>query len=120
MRYKSLLGLSGMRGRTFMRTRTGGDTFDTRTGAFVLGMNETGLTAVRCLGRNGISVKGFDVGARRAGFRSRYCAAEVCPDPLQQPDELVRFLSRRVTAGSQKVLLLPTSDIFFLFLSRHR
>ena len=83
-------------------------------------MNETGLTAIRCLGREGISVKGFDVGAKRAGFRSRYCTAEVCPDPVHQPDDLVRFLRHRVRDGSQKVVLLPTSDLFFLFLSRHR
>jgi predicted ATP-grasp superfamily ATP-dependent carboligase len=87
---------------------------------FVLGMNATGLTAARCLGREGISVKGFDVGARRAGFRSRYCTAEVCPDPLRQPEDLVRFLNHQAGDGAQKVVLLPTSDAYFLFLSRHR
>jgi predicted ATP-grasp superfamily ATP-dependent carboligase len=97
------------------------EALDTRIEAFVLGMNETGLTAARCLGRAGISVKGFDIGAKRAGSRSRYCrAADVCPDPLHQPDDLVRFLNRQVTDGSEKVVLLPTSDLFFLFLSRHR
>ena len=103
-----------------MHTRTGREAFDTQIGAFVLGMNETGLTAARCLGREGISVKGFDIGAKRAGFRSRYCRAEVCPDPLHQPDDLVRFLRHQVRDGSQKVVLLPTSDLFFLFLSRRR
>ena len=83
-------------------------------------MNETGLTAARCLGREGISVSGFDIGARRAGFRSRYCTAQVCPDPLEQPDDLVRFLKHQVRDRAQKVVLLPTSDLFFLFLSRHR
>jgi predicted ATP-grasp superfamily ATP-dependent carboligase len=83
-------------------------------------MNETGLTAVRCLGREGISVQGFDTSANRPGFRSRYCRAEVCPDPLHQPDELVRFLRHRASNGSRQVVLLPTSDLFFLFLSRHR
>jgi predicted ATP-grasp superfamily ATP-dependent carboligase len=83
-------------------------------------MNETGLTAVRCLGRQGISVQGFDIAAKRAGFRSRYCTADVCPDPLHQPDDLVRFLSRQAGDGPQKVVLLPTSDLFFLFLSRYR
>ena len=104
----------------FMHTRTARAAFDTRISAFVLGMNETGLTAARCLGREGISVSGFDIGARRAGFRSRYCTAEVCPDPLEQPDNLVRFLRHQVRDRSQKAVLLPTSDLFFLFLSRHR
>src|SRR5688500_431498 len=92
-------------GRMFMHTRAGREAFDTRSGAFVLGMNETGLTAIRCLGREGISVRGFDIAAKRAGFRSRYCrAAEVCPDPLHQPDELVRFLSHQARNESQKVV----------------
>jgi D-aspartate ligase len=103
-----------------MLTRTGREAFDTRIEAFVLGMNETGLTAARGLGREGISVKGFDIAAKRAGFRSRYCTAQVSPDPLHQPDDLVRFLRHQVRDGSQKVVLLPTSDLFFLFLSRHR
>jgi len=100
--------------------RTDGKAIDTRTGAFVLGMAATGLTAARCLGRQGIAVKGFDISAKGPGFRSRYCAAEICPDPLHQPEELLRFLRQRVSDGSEKVVLLPTSDLFFLFLSRHR
>jgi D-aspartate ligase len=115
------VGLYRMRGRMFMHTRIGKEAFDTRTAAFVLGMSATGLTAVRCLGREGISVKGFDnISADRPGFRSRYCRAQVCPDPLHRPDDLVRFLSHQVSDQSQKVVLLPTSDLFFLFLSRHR
>jgi predicted ATP-grasp superfamily ATP-dependent carboligase len=109
------------RSRQPFPTTTGREAFDTRVAAFVLGMNETGLTAIRCLGREGISVRGFDIAARRAGFRSRYCtAAQVCPDPLHQPDELVRFLRQQAGNESQKVVLLPTADLFFLFLSRHR
>ena len=42
------------------------------------------------------------------------------PDPLHQPDDLVRFLTHQVRDGPRKVVLLPTSDLFFLFLSRHR
>jgi predicted ATP-grasp superfamily ATP-dependent carboligase len=93
---------------------------DTRSAAFVLGMNETGLAAARCLGREAIAVKGFDVSAKRWAFHSRYCTAEVCPDPFGQPDELVRFLNRQARGASQEIVLLPTSDAFFLFLSRHR
>ena len=83
-------------------------------------MNETGLTAVRCLGREGIAIRGFDANARGPAFRSRYCTAAVCPDPFRQPEELVRFLRHQVREGAEKVVLLPTSDAFFLFLSRHR
>jgi predicted ATP-grasp superfamily ATP-dependent carboligase len=93
---------------------------DTRIEAFVLGMNETGLTAVRCLARAGIAVTGFDIDAKRAAFRSRYCAAHACPDPLSEPDQLLGFLRHQAGHRSQKVVVLPTSDLFFLFLSRHR
>ena len=103
-----------------MRMRAGGKAFDTQAGVFVLGMNETGLTAVRCLGRQGIAVKGFDISAKGAAFRSRYCTAQVCPDPMSQPDDLVRFLIGQAAHASRKVVVLPTSDLFFLFLSRHR
>jgi len=103
-----------------MHARTGGEAVDTRHSAFVLGMAETGLTAVRCLGRAGISVKAFDITDKRPAFRSRYCTAEACPDPLHQPAKLVRFLTRQAGAAASKVMLLPTSDLFFLFLSRHR
>ena len=102
--------------------RTGGHAFDTRVAVFVLGMSSTGLTAARCLGREGISVRGFDIATERRGpgFRSRYCNAEVSPDPLHEPDALVQFLCRRAGDGTQKVVLLPTADLFFLFLSRRR
>lgn len=102
------------------RTTSSSKALDTRIGAFVLGMNETGLTAVRCLGREGISVSGFDVSTERVAFRSRYCTAAICPDPLHQPDELARFLNDQAGDAPEKVVLLPTSDAFFLFLSRHR
>jgi len=103
--------------KPLMRTR---EAFDTQIEAFVLGMQATGLTAARCLGREGISVRGFDISAKGPGFRSRHCKAEICPDPLHQPEELVRLLNRRAGNASQKIVLLPTSDLFFLFLSRHR
>jgi D-aspartate ligase len=104
----------------FIPAGAGREAFDAQIEAFVLGMNTTGLTAVRCLGREGIAVKGFDVTAKRSAFRSRYCRAEVCPDPLHQPEDLVRFLNRQAGDGTRKFVLLPTSDAFFLFLSRHR
>jgi D-aspartate ligase len=103
-----------------MRMRTDVGAFDTRIEAFVLGMHATGLTATRSLGREGIAVRAFDISADRPGFRSRYCKAQVCPDPLHQPEDLVRFLRHQAGDGPQKVVLVPTSDLFFLFLSRHR
>src|SRR5437899_12754183 len=92
----------------------------TQLQAYVLGMFATGLAAVRSLGREGIFVKGFDTNPKLPGFRSRYCKAEVCPDPFHQPDDLVSFLNYQAREDSQKVVLFPTSDAFFLFVSRYR
>jgi len=93
---------------------------DTQYQAYVLGMFATGLAAVRSLGREAIFVKGFDTYPKLPGFQSRYCKAAVCPDPFHQPDDLVRFLNYQAREDSQKVVLFPTSDAFFLFLSRYR
>jgi len=94
--------------------------FDAQSRAFVLGMFATGLAAVRSLGREGISVRGFDPIPRLPGFRSRYCKSEVCPDPVHQPNDLVNFLNHQVVDSSPKVVLIPTSDVAFLFISRYR
>ena len=94
--------------------------FDTQNEAYVLGLFATGLAAVRSLGREGIPVKAFDSIPKLPGFRSRYCKGEVCPDAVHEPDLLVNFLKDQVRQSSRKVVLIPTSDVAFLFISRHR
>lgn len=79
----------------------------------------TGLAAVRSLGREGVAVAGIDSDPEMPGFRSRYCDAWLCPDPVREPDRLLEFLTDSDLASSRPVLL-PASDAFVLFLSRHR
>lgn len=60
--------------------------------AFVLSLFDTGLGAVRSLGRVGIPVIGLDSDTRMPSFKSRFCTAKLCADSLHEPEELARFL----------------------------
>lgn len=88
--------------------------------AFVLGLFDTGLGAVRSLGRVGIPVIGLDSNPDMPGFKSRFCKAKVCPDPVHQSDELLRFLLDEGSRLDRPGILFPASDAFVLFLSRYR
>lgn len=90
-----------------------------RPGGFVLGLFDTGVAAVRALGREGIPVFGFDHDPQY-GFRSRYGRHERCPDPQQQPAALVQFLIDRAKRFAERPILYPTSDAFVEFVSTHR
>jgi len=88
--------------------------------AFVLGLFDTGLGAVRSLGRVGIPVVGLDPDPCMPGFKSRFCIARLCPDPVHRPDELVLFLLDEGRRLEWPGIIFPASDAFVLFLSRYR
>jgi len=88
--------------------------------AFVLSLFDTGLAAVRSLGRAGIPVIGLDFNPRMPGFKSRYCTPKLCPDPVHQPDELLRCLLEEGKHLAQPGILIPASDAFVLFMVRYR
>jgi predicted ATP-grasp superfamily ATP-dependent carboligase len=87
---------------------------------FVLSLFDTGLAAVRALGRVGIPVIGLESDARMPGFKSRYCMAKKGPDPIREPDALLAFLLREAKKISRPGILFPASDAYVLFVSRHR
>lgn len=88
--------------------------------AYVLSLFDTGLGAVRSLGRAGIPVIGLDSDPCMPGFKSRFCAAKLCPNPVHQPDELAQFLLEEGRRLERPGVLFPASDAFVLFLSRYR
>lgn len=94
--------------------------FQNKHTAFVLSLFDTGLDAVRNLGRAGIPVIGMDFDLRTPGFKSRYCAAKACPCPIDQPEELLSFLLREGEKLSLPGILFPASDKFVSFVSRFR
>ena len=88
--------------------------------AIVLSLFDTGLGAVRSLGRAGVPVLGLDYNRANAGFASRYCTARHCPHPGHQPEQLLRFLLDLGRDLPQPGIIFTASDAFTLFLSRHR
>lgn len=88
--------------------------------AFVLSLFDTGLGAIRSLGRLGIPVIGIDPDRDMPGFKSRCCKAKQCPDPVQHPHELVEFLLNEGRQLGQPGIIFPATDAFVLFLSRNR
>jgi predicted ATP-grasp superfamily ATP-dependent carboligase len=88
--------------------------------AFVCSLFDTGLAAVRDLGRLGIPVVGLDPDPRQPGFRSRFGTPRLCPDPVHRPDELLQFLLDQGGGLRQPGVLIPASDAFVLFVSRFR
>jgi D-aspartate ligase len=83
-------------------------------------MFDTGLAAVRGLGRAGVPVIGIDADPRMPGFKSRYCVAKRGPDPVQNPEELSRFLLGEAKKLERRGILFPASDAYVLFVSRYR
>ena len=88
--------------------------------AFILSLFDTGLGAVRSLGRLGIPVNGLDSDPSMPGFKSRFCIAKLCPDPVHQPDKLVQFLLNEGRRLQNPGIIFPATDAFVLFLSRYR
>jgi predicted ATP-grasp superfamily ATP-dependent carboligase len=88
--------------------------------AVVLSLFATGLGAVRSLAAGGVEVIGMDSDPSMPGFRSRHCAAELCPDPVTEQELLVDHLRARSATIPRGSVLFPASDAFVLFLSRYR
>ncbi|MBM3212322.1 hypothetical protein FJZ33_08885 [Candidatus Poribacteria bacterium] len=88
--------------------------------AFVLGLFDTGLGAVRSLGRAGIPVIGLESDPSMPGFKSKYCNAKLCPDPVHQPEKLLDFIINHGNKLNRYGILFPSSDAFVLFISRYR
>ncbi len=88
--------------------------------AFVLSLFETGLGAIRSLGRAGIPVVGFDFDPDRLGFKSRFCHPVLSPNPVYEPENLVAVLLAKNKKCTEPPVLLPASDAYAQFISRFR
>lgn len=87
--------------------------------AVILSLYDTGLAAVRCLGRLEIEVTAYDYDPSQPGFRSRYCKAVQCPNPTDNPQAMLDLLLQNADPDNP-IVLFPCSDEFVLFVSRHR
>jgi D-aspartate ligase len=91
-----------------------------RPTAYVCSLFDTGLAAVRSLGRAGIPVVGLDSNPHEPGFKSRYGEPRRCPDPITEPECLVDYLLAEGRRQAQPGVLIPASDAWVLFISRYR
>ncbi len=91
-----------------------------RPSAIVMGLFDTGLGAVRSLGRAGLTVFGLDSDRRVPGFASGFCESAVCSDPVTDPDGVVEQLLGLRATLDDRVVLFPSTDAFVLLVSRRR
>ncbi len=89
-----------------------------RAPAFIAGIASNGLSYLRSLGRQGISVVALDFW-KDPGMYSRYCRPAVVPDPEENEDGLLDLLRDMGEAVPVRSVLIPTSDAFVLFVSKH-
>ncbi len=88
--------------------------------AWVLGMFETGLTAIRSLGRAGIPVTGVDWNPNMPGCYSRYANFERAPSPVEEPKALLDWFIQKGKQSTIPSVLLPATDAYVNFISRYR
>ncbi|MEN6410318.1 MAG: hypothetical protein ABFD44_11475 [Anaerolineaceae bacterium] len=88
--------------------------------AWVLGMCETGLTAMRSLGRAGIPVTGVDWNPDEPGRYSRFGVFERSPSPSDDPQALLEWLIQMGKQNPASGILLPATDAYTAFVSRNR
>ncbi len=78
-----------------------------------------GLDIIRDLGRHGVPVAALDADPGALGFRSRYAAGLVCPDPLEDEEAFVVFLEEFGRSLPQPAVVFPSHDEYIWPLSRH-
>lgn len=87
--------------------------------ALVIGVDVSALTVVRSLGRRGIPVHVLGSNPRDYAAVSRYARYFHCED-LSDEASFLAALARYADSIGLKSVLIPTSDLHVLFISRHR
>lgn len=90
------------------------------TPAVVIGVTDaTGVGVVRNLARNGVPVLALDGDPQSVGFKSRFAAHGICPDPHYDEDGFVSTLQDIGRCLPQKAVLFPCQDDIALSASRN-
>src|SRR5688572_6181099 len=90
-----------------------------RPPAIVLGLGVNGLSVARSLAAEGIEVHGVWSGPGEPGRFSRACRAVVSAPTAESEGAFVAWLES-YAAELDRPVVVPTSDRFVLWLSRHR
>lgn len=80
---------------------------------------QTGLNLMRDLEEKGLSVVGVDCDPKNPGFRSKYAASILCPNPDKEPVAWVSFMLALASAIGEKAVLIPAADIYVAAIGRH-
>lgn len=83
--------------------------------AVILGSNYyIGLSAIRCLGENGIHTVAVDYDSKeRYGAKSKYCSEIVTsPHYLEETEEFIQFLVDYAKLQDEKPVLFPCHDAY--------
>jgi predicted ATP-grasp superfamily ATP-dependent carboligase len=91
-----------------------------RPPAVLLGMSETGLGALRLLGRAGVTCLGVDTIGRAPAYWSRYCHQGVVLPREATDDAILQALCELAARAPRPPVLLPTSDRYVHLISRER
>ena len=90
--------------------------------AVILGANYyIGLSAMRCLGTNGIHVVAIDYSEEGTyGFKSKYCSEKlIAPHYKKNPKEYIEFLKDYAKKQTEKPVLLPCADQYVEIIDKH-
>ncbi|HEY3312590.1 MAG TPA: hypothetical protein VGK00_13195, partial [Anaerolineales bacterium] len=88
--------------------------------AWILGLSETGLSALRSLGRAKIPVTGVDWKSTEFGCFSRFGVFELSPSPVEEPQALLEWFIQRGRQNQTPGILLPAADAYAAFVSKYR
>lgn len=88
--------------------------------AVVLDLSANGLGIIRSLRRQGIAVYAFDTEPKYQIGKTRVALCGICPHPVYEEEQLLRFLLVLGQTFSQKAVLYAGADDYVEFVSRHR
>ena len=78
-----------------------------------------GLGIIRGLGSQGVPVIALDTDPRALGFRSRYAAGMLCPDPRRDEEAFIVFLEGLGRRLPQRAVVFPTHDEYIWAVARN-
>ncbi|MFD0824466.1 carboxylate--amine ligase [Neobacillus sp. M.A.Huq-85] len=88
--------------------------------AVVLDLSATGIGIVRSLAKQGIRVYAYDTEGKYKIGKTRYASCGICPSPVSEEDDLLKFLANLSRNLGKKALLYAGSDDFVYFISKNR
>lgn len=87
---------------------------------FILGLFDTGYYAARLLKNDGITIFGFDSNPINPGFYSNIIKPFEAPNPLTNPDDLLKTLIIKRNEFSLQPVLIATSETYLTFIYNYR